>query len=82
MIKIQYFIFSHLKNKQPSIKIYINFSNLPLIKFCIYTISTETYSVSKSAQIKFIKCVEMHSDIINLQSKDMGIISKAAYSRK
>lgn len=24
----------------------------------------------------------MHSDIINLQSKDTGIISKAAYSRK
>lgn len=24
----------------------------------------------------------MHSDIINLQSKDMGIISRAAYGRK
>lgn len=62
----------------PKIKEQNSFS----VKFCIYTISTETYSVSKSAQIKFIKCVEMHSDIINLQSKDMGIISKAAYSRK
>ena len=32
-LKYNILFISHLKNKQPRIKIYINFSNLPLIKF-------------------------------------------------
>lgn len=48
--KIQIFYLLHLKNKQPMSKIYIGFPDLSLINFFkIYTISTETYSVSKSA---------------------------------